>query len=479
MIRVRQHLQEEDGIALITALLAVVILTGLVVVFLSRSIVETRASGNARDFETAVHAAEAGSDLVISELNRDETYATETAGGTTVEAPDSTADERDWTLGHLPDMRNSATWIARENGEAYAIRPVDSAGEPLDVIYAAGAIPSFGHDNARIRVLKLQVAQDDFTPDHALLSDSDVRMKGSAAFVMAGCDAAAPDPDKCIADVHTNQSFNAESETVVHGTVTSAGGSCTSSAPVVDCLGSDDGVAEQPIPPFSARDFYRPGEQASGVDWYDLCPDGTVKEGSGAGPCNGAQVWPSPDESGTRFRGWRHQTTGSWSGWVGNPVSSGVFYVHRSDARVNGSEGEGQQAVTVLVETDASKPGTTGTLEVGGFPRIRAALDDVLMITDRDFSMEGGEELSTDPADDCENRTETQFSGFIGVGEQAKMSGAAMLRGAMIVQDEEDLHSAVQRGLNDEFAGQMCLDFDPDMVIDMSGHWVITYWNEL
>lgn len=479
MTRWRQHLQDEDGLALITALLAVVILSGLVVVFLGRAITETRASAFSQSFETAVHAAEASSDFVIRELNRDDDYVTVNAAGVTVTEPDG-VDERTWTLDRLGEMRGSDTWVETADGEAFAIRPVDDEGKPVNVIYAAGAIPSFDAERASIRVLKLQVAQDDFTPNYALLSDTNVTMKGSAMFAVAGCDYANPDPEVCIADVHTNQTFDAGSGPKVHGTVTSAGGSCTSGAPAIECLGSDEGVATQPIPAFSARDFYRPNTELNqdpgGQDmgWFDLCPDKTVKAGSGGGPCTGEQIWPSATETGTRFRGWRHQTTGSWSGWVGNPVGAGAFYVYRSDVRVNGSAGDDQRSVSVIVETDPTQPLTTGSLQVGGYPRIQSAFDDVLMITDRDFAMAGGE--SGPPA--CDTRTKTQFSGFIGVGEQATMSGAAMLSGAMIIQDKSDDHKLVERH-NDEFAGEMCLDFDPDMVIDLTGYWVITYWNEL
>lgn len=489
MSRFRRHWESEDGVALVTALLAVLVISGLVVIMVSRSISETRASASSRDFETAIHAAEAGSDLVIRALNRQDDgdpYYSIDADDKAIEAPADGADERAWALdlheGTEYDMVDAPTWIEGENGQAYAVRPVVDASaadpEPIDVIYAVGAIPSFDAERASIRVIKLQVDQDFFEPNYALLSDHDVTMSGDAAFVVEDCDYDDPDPDDCIADVHTNKSFDSGGDTKVHGSVSSAGGSCTGDAAAIECLGSDDGVAEQPIPPFSARDFYRPGEEQGDVDWYDLCPDQTIKEGSTAGPCNGEQLWPSEDESGTRYRGWRWRAQGDFEGWSGNPVDSGVFYIYRADARVNGTAGDDPVSATVILETHPDdNPSGTGALEVGGAPRMQPAMkDDVLIVADRDFSMEGG--LGTD--DPCSERDNMQFSGFIGVGEQVKMAGNAMLRGAMVVQDKEDWHPLVQRGSNDDgFDGEMCLDFDPSLVVDLAGHWVITYWNEL
>lgn len=489
MSRFRERLQDDDGVALVTALLAVLIISGLVLVMVSRSISETRASAGSRDFETAIHAGEAASDLVIRELNRQDgpkDYYSVDADGKAIEVPAAGEDEKAWALalheGTEYEMEGAPTWIEGVNGQAYAVRPViDSAAtnpEPLDVIYAVGAIPSFDADRARIRVIKLQVAQDFFEPNYALLSDHKVTMGGDAAFVVDGCDYDNPDPDECIADVHTNDSFHSGGETKVHGSVSSAGGSCTGDAAAIECLGSDDGVAEQPIPPFSARDFYRPGEEQGDVDWYDLCPDRTIKEGSTAGPCTGDQLWPSPDAPGTRYRGWRWQSTGQFDGWSGNPIDKGVYYIYRADARVNGTAGDDVVSATVILETHPdNNPSGTGSLEVGGEPRMQPAMkDDVLIITDRDFKMEGG--LGAD--DPCDARDNVQFSGFIGVGEQVKMAGNAMLHGAMIVQDKEDWHPMVERGSQDDgFFGEMCLDFDPTLVVDLQGHWVITFWNEL
>jgi hypothetical protein len=486
MSRFRERLHPEDGVALVTALLAVLIISGLVLVMVSRSIAETRASAGSRDFETAIHAGEAASDLVIRELNRQDgpkDYYSVDAVGTAIEAPEAGVDEKAWALDlHRSgdyEMVDAPTWIEGQNGQAYAVRPVVDASapnpEPLDVIYAVGAIPSFDADRARIRVLKIQVAQDFFEPNYALLSDHTVTMGGSARFISPGCDYSDPDPDVCIADVHTNKSFTSGGSTRVHGTVSSAGGSCTGDAAALECL--DMGVAEQPIPPFSARDFYRPGTEQGDVDWYDLCPDRTIKEGSTGGPCTGEQLWPSDDATGTRYRGWRWRSQGQFDGWSGNPVDPGVFYVYQADARVNGSAGSGQVSATVIVESDPAAPAKTGALEVAGSPKIQPAMkDDVLIITDRDLTIEGGAGASSACADD----DAIQFAGFVGVGEQVKMAGNARLHGAMIVQDKDDKHMLVQRGSNnDGFFGTMCLNFNPNLVVDMAGHWVITYWNEL
>ncbi len=470
--------RDEEGIALITALLAVLILGGLSAVFVSRATTETRASGASRDHEVAIHTAEAAADVQIAALNALDTHVTLDNAGVAVQGPASDDVAAQWARGLLDRMAGSDAWIDGDTGQAYAVRPVDTDGEPANAIYAVGATPSFDAPNARVRVIKMQVAQDNFIPRFALLTDGSLKLGGNAAIVSPTCDTNVP--ETCIADVHVNEGFtNPGGASTIEGQVRVAGGTCPSGVTAVNgCV--DDDVAPYPIPAFTARSFYMrdldqlradpdPGRL---VEWYDLCPDGTVRSPSSGGPCTGTQLWPA-DDSANNFRGWDWKA--SQNEWSSTNLDSGVFYVYRANASVNGSAGEGQRAVSIIVEGGGVSANRSGNLEIKGNPALQAALPDVLFITDRDLAMSGT--ASGGSGTEC-GQDGASYSGVIGVVEQIDVGGTVELRGAIIVRDETDDSNVVQRN-NASIHGTMCLQYDDNLAIDLTGIWVVTFWNEL
>jgi hypothetical protein len=470
--------QDEAGVALITALLAVLILSGLAVVFVSRATAETRASGNSRNHEVAIHTAEAAADVQIAELNALDTHVTRDNSNVEVQGPATGVDENTWARSLLPRMRDSDAWVEGDSGEAYAVRPVDAAGDAVQAIYAVGATPGFAAPNAQIRVIKMQVAQDNFIPRFALLTDGHLKFGGNAAIVHPDCDVA--QPETCVADVHVNKGFtNPGNSSTVQGQVRVAGGACPSGVTAVNGCADTD-VAPYPIPEFTARSFYMrdldklrsdpdPGRL---VEWYDLCPNGTVRSPSTAGPCTGGQLWPA-DDTGNNFRGWDWKP--SQNEWSSTNLDSGVFYVYRANASINGSAGVGQRAVSVIVEGGGVSPNRSGNLEIKGNPALQAALPDVLFITDRDLAMSGT--ASGGSGTEC-GQDGASYSGVIGVVEQLDVGGTVDLRGAILVRDQTDESNVVQRN-NASISGTMCLQYDDNLAIDLTGIWVVTFWNEL
>jgi hypothetical protein len=495
---VRRIDRDEAGIALMMALLAMLILGGMAAVFMSRANTEARASGASRDHESAVHVAEAAADNQVRYANLDDDHVTRDRSGTMISvASGSLGEEERWALGLLASMRPDETgtasqaWIEVDGGEGYAVRPLDSSttpNEPMNVVYGVGAVPSFDHPNARVRVIKLQIAQDQFIPEFALLTDGALRFGGNAEIVVPGCDAStvASAQATCIADVHTNQTFtNPGNASVIEGRVSQVEGTCPSGVTATNgCVDSTGGVADREVPEFRARDFYNRGDdfnpdpEGQTVEWYDLCPPGkpvataTVRR-PGTEPCaiGSEQVWPLSGDSSSTFRGWKWQA----NMWQASSVGAGVFYVYHADAKVTGSEGSQQRAVSILVEQNPSAKGSSGALDISGNPKLQAALDSVLFVTDTDLDLHGTATGGTGTS--CGD-TETSFSGFMGVREQLKTQGTVELRGAIIVRDVADDHNLVQR-TNQGVGGTMCLEFDKDLVIDFTGLWVITYWNEL
>jgi hypothetical protein len=494
----RKHHRDEDGIAMITALLAVVILSGLAIVFVARATTETVASGASRDHESAVHVAEAAADNQVRFANLNDDHVTADRSGVAISVdPASLGDEEAWARGLLgvmrPDGAGNASngWVTMDGGEGYAVRPHDTvADEPMNVIYGVGAVPSFDAANARVRVIKLQIDQDRFIPEFALLTDGALRFGGNAAIVVPGCDTSTADQAQatCIADVHTNKAFtNPGNASTIQGRVSQVDGTCPSGITAVNgCVDAGDGVAPKEIPVFSSRDFYNrdadkfnPDPEGQSVEWFDLCPPGkpiagvaTVRR-PGTEPCmaGSEQIWPHPDTPGSTFRGWRWQA----NQWQASAIGAGVFYVYHADAKVTGSDGPGQRAVSIIVEQNPTSKGSSGSLDLSGNPKMQAALQNVLFVTDADLDMHGTTTGGTGTS--C-GETETSFAGFIGVGEQLKTQGTVELRGAVIERDRADDHNLVQR-TNAGVGGTMCLEFDKDLVIDFTGIWVITFWNEL
>lgn len=479
----RERLDREDGVALIYVLFATVIISGLVVVFMSRVLFENRSTANARDHEAAVHVAEAGAESLFSHINAEEEtnkYVTEDASED-LHKYDGSVDEEEWAIQAARD--DPGGLVDTEYGQGYGIRPLDGSDVPLDVVYGVGFVPYMDAPNERVRVLKMQISRRYFSPDHALLTGGDLEFGGNAEILAPGCDP--DDEDTCNADVHANGNVDVSgSAHTIQGDLTATGS--ISGSPNTEGGSSAGDEEEEPVPSVRARDFYgrdvtynSDPQTGESVDWYDLCDDGVIREPASS-PCTGDVVWPTGDGS-TSFLGWSFQA--GQNTWRATDVEAGVFYVHHADARVRGSAGDGQRAVTVLLETDDDRPGQTGSLEMSGNPNLVSALPDTLFVADRDLKLKGtsnGGQVDDDTCDpdddpDCD---EQRYEGFLFAREQIDVSGTVHLSGAIVSEDDEDLHGLVTRstaGIN----GTMNLDYDDDLKIDLSGKVTVEFWNEL
>lgn len=487
--------REEEGIALLTVLLFAIVLGGMVVVFVARSINESDQSRISRDYEGALHTAEAAADELLGDLNlEDEDNPIITTNSTTgdmhVYNPSSPpADEEVWAIGLA--AADTGALIDTDVGQAYAIRPMvegSSPAEPVQTIWAVGFVPSFDSPNRQTRVIKLQIERQPFEPKGALQTDGDLDMSGGAEILDPDCDPASPDQETCNADVlvNGNWTFGGVGSYEVQGDMRIAGGNCPASPNTTggECYDQTQGVDASPVQPFQARDFYNrnctdsdgdgdaenlnPDSELQRVACYDLCPDGTISSPAASGPCTGAEVWPAGSSS-TNYRGWKWQA----GQWRSTDVEAGMYYVYHADAVVNGSDPGTEnsvRAVTIIVEQDPANPSNSGSLDVGGNPRMEPAFPDVQFVVDGDLKMGGT------PGGSC--GTGSVLSGFIGVTEQISISGTVDINGAMVVQDAEQEHGLVTR-TNDGIGGTMCLDYNPKLSIDITGIYAITFWNEL
>lgn len=494
MLLDRLH-HEEHGVALISALFAVLVLTGLATLFVSRATNESRFSGHSQRFETVLHSAEAGADRELAQANGDPLYTTENPDtfSSYEMGPAVLADEQlqrstviGWALAandNDPATEPGAT-VRRDGATFFGVRPADDSGTgtPLDLVFAVGFVPALDRSvdteaeippGTQVRVVKYTIAQDYFTPVFALHTGADLTFGGNAQILSEGCDAAAPD-DNCDANIQVNGELqNPGTASTVEGQVRVAGGACPTIGSTGGCVDQDDGVEEEPVPVVTARQFYdrydsdfTPDQGGQNVAWFDLCPDGRVYEPSPLGPCTSTTaVWP--DGAQTNWLGW----TFSNGKWKATSVSAGVFYVYRADVEINGSDAGSDptkpRAVSVFVESDPAQASSTGSITVTGNPKLEAAFPDVLFIADRDVRMKGVPSGGT-----------SEYSGFISSYEQLAAGGTVVVTGALLVQDREDLHPEVTR-LTDGVDGTMTLNYDRSLSIDLLGYYTITHWSEI
>lgn len=496
--------RDEAGVALIYALFAVLILAGMSTVFAARAISESRATASNRDREAAVHVAEAGAEELIDRINVEETRTVKViTEGPPHDDPAGTIDdhtlpvpsgmtEDEWVtaLAESHYQRDSGSAVTTEVGQAYAVRPLDGSGQATPVVYAVGFVPGVDTDpstagiqtrDRQVRVLRMQIARRYFQPDKALQTDGNLEFGGNAEIISPGCDPSLPTEEDCNADVHANGDVTVSGGSQeIQGALTASG---TISGSPNTAVGSPTGGEEiQETPEVHARDFYDRQNVTFNTDpetgqtpkWWDLCPDGTIRPKSTAGPCQSSTVEAQPiGNQHTEFLGWRFKN----GQWQAKAVESGVFYVYQTRASISGSAGSDHRAVSVFVEyavPAASSLDRSGSLELSGNPKLTAAYPDVLFVLDRDLDMQGNvNQSSCDGADSAAIR-----SGLIAVGEQLKTQGTVDVQGAVLVQDLYDWDDLVQR-TNDGIGGTMCLQFDENLDIDLPGKVTIEFWNEL
>lgn len=501
---------DESGMALLYAIFAVVILTGLVVVFVARSVNLASHTGQSRDREAAIHVAEGGAEAYIAAMNREGELLVDqhvTAGATptgytdngdglitydppTGLSPDELeAWETDWALAVAGE--NTGQLFTTSAGEAFGIRPTTADGTAAeDLLFGVGFVPSHdawasGAQRAQMRVIKLRINRHYIRPDHALLLGGGLTLGGNAEIRSPGCDTTTPTADACDADVHANGDVKLTGGAHEIEGKLSTSGTIDGTANTTPDGNSFSGEQEEPMPDLHARDFYNRGTQLNTdpggepVGTYDLCSDGVVRDPS-AEPCTGALVWPDPSDPTTNFSGWTFSDGGGKPKWKAQKVGPGYFYVHHADAEVNGTAGSTARAVTIIVESNPGNPSQTGSLVTTGNPSMVSALPDVLFVVDRDIRMKGSANAGT--KETCDEATETcdtqRYEGFIYAREQLAVGGTVDLAGAIIAEDLEDIHGEVTRNTAG-ISGTMYLDYDRTLQIDAAGIVVIEYWNEL
>jgi Tfp pilus assembly protein PilX len=483
----------DDGMALPSVLLAILILSGLSAVFVAVSMAQSGATGSTRDFENAVHAAEAGAEQVITRINVSPKNAYTTGHQWT-----SPADEKAWAL----DIARAASptdehRISTSNGWGYGIRPVDAYGKPMDVLYGVGEVTA--SSGTRNRVVKMQIDVGMYTVAHAILTHGSAKIDKSSVQVTGKS-----------ANVHTNSHLQL-SNPVIAGKVTA----CRPGSTSVGCVGSannsgtyrkpNDGTAYSPevsqppvpVPGIDAEEWYEkrfePKYSGSWFDpanptgafgsppdpttydglWFDMCirPGETyatvqVPAMEGGTPCSGTwqSAWTAkqvvrlmprvscgggfeydtqPGESkGGLFKGW-HAHSSRWH--LCHVPGDGIFYAV-GGYPINIDKDHPESAKVKIL--------TDGAITVKGTRSFEPAMEDLLFAAEKPITIEGGPH---------------QLRGVISTQEHLNLKGTAYLEGAVMAQ------GTAQSTISDNFH----INYDGSMRVPFGGTTRITAWNEL
>jgi hypothetical protein len=315
----RLTLGSDDGFGMILVVGYAVIIS-LVVTVSVATVNSLLRSGNGHvQYGQAVDSAEAGIDQTLARLSKNANYS---PAGSSVPAqwangfPDSRT-ERAWVLATANTVLSTNPSLLQKTaqGEFLALRPIN-----VHTIYSIGWEPS-RIAAKRVRVLRNDYNFSGYTPTNAILANGNVSLSGS--FSLADNAGTAIPPS-----VHTEGVLLkcSASVTVPNGTsLASVGGG-----------GCGDSDTSQSVPQMNPRDLYTAYSGSYASSWYDLCPDGTVRQPSTA-PCTGTQL--------ASTRGW------SWSiytrTWTSPGPQTGIYYAYQGNVDLTAS---GTPQVTVISE---------------------------------------------------------------------------------------------------------------------------------
>jgi len=453
----RDRAAAEDGFALVGAVFAMFVLTGLSVIFVSMALSESKATGVSRDFEHAVHAAEAGADRIVARVNDNASYVT---GHPWTLAANATPDEqRAWAVAQFEAARTAsprpASMADVPQGLAMGIRPHDAvSGVPRDEVFGVGEIA--GAYGAELRVVKLGFDRGLYTATHALLTGGLLTVSGDSLI------------DGTAGNVHTNGDLIVPGNTSIIGNATASGDYSVTGHPTVGGV-SGGGYPSAPLPRVDVRSLYgqRSNYAGSGAtpydgSWFDLCPDGRVHAPAptGGDPCTG----PALSVAGTRYIGW--EPSGEKWQQLDDEAYDGIFYVYQRNVQISGNGGSPGAPVgmTVLCEaTPDGQGGRSGNIAVSGNPALAPRLGDLLFAADRDIEIAGNPDQG--------------YDGFIAAHEAIKFNGNPYLKGAAVAEGAPDTPGSPLP--DNTVSGNARITYNGDLSVPLSAVVRITAWNEL
>jgi hypothetical protein len=333
-MRERRNDRDEAGFALILVVGMSLVMMTLMIVGATIAVNSLRSSRNHSSFESAMAVAEAGVDKTLAILQVDTSYNPCSCSFTAAELA-SASSEQAAAKSKLLAYANSLGTLPKTNqGDYVAIRPLGA-----QKVFAMSWVPSRGAPGAKSRFVKAEYLFSPYKPGNALAAQGDIVFDGGSVTVEQSGTTC---PNAAAAPVHANGSITGTANSnCVTGDVTASGGYAMSGSVGT---GSGGGTPLETIPTIDPRAIYTNADVNADPNnvnnWYDLCPDGTVKAKAASTPCTGATL------AGTGlttvapgYRGWTYSKSGNlvtWNMGIADSQFSGVYYVYQGDAFVNG-----------------------------------------------------------------------------------------------------------------------------------------------
>lgn len=483
----KQRLANDTGVGIIVVLGISTFIMILIVTAASMARNALNMSVHRTNYESALASAEAGIDTTLGQLQTayDEYSAdypvpgqanaqfdAPTCAGSPVTAPshfDTAEQEKTWAVAELTDLvaENPACLVTTESGQFAVLKPstplVSGRYPGFGRVYSMGWAPYRGAKNESSRMVKAEYVFLPYAAQSAILTSGNLRIESSTLV------STATGYNPALAGVHSNGVISAVGNPTVYGAVTSTGTSTASSTRFMSNDGGQVSTAPRvSIPRVNARSFYFSAPNSDAVAmarWFDLCPDGTVRQWSSDGPCSGAE------NSSAVGIGWSHDSDDSlWT--AGRNSVSGVFYVHEGDIDV----GTGNASIpNITVIASSANAGTCATKRYGNISwdhyDMRApAFRNLFMLADADIE------------------TGSNFT----AGNRGT-SGTAVTSGMFIAGDQLSMQTSSQGAVGSVIAADRCTTsslvtenvvknpavyFDPDGDSPFSDIITTTLWLE-
>ncbi|MEW6581900.1 MAG: hypothetical protein AB1416_03985 [Actinomycetota bacterium] len=407
----------------------------------------TSSSGHVR-YEQALHLAENGIDQTLARVQKDRTYANAPALPEGLYAGSA---ERAW----VETQAMAATPQRAPQGEFVAIKP---AGR--NVVYGVGWIPDRANAK-RTRIVKAEYLLSAFSPAHAVLVGGDLSITGNPTIDGSGGNVHANgDLGNTAADLDIAGSPAVSGDATTAGTLTvsgspaiggrSAGGEPQIDIPFIDPLTEWMRHAKSPV--YSAN-------------WYDLCPDGTVRAPDGASPCAGTILASGLGAGHASFRGF-HLSGDTWEMSGNDGGYHGVYYARDGNIRVTGSPATRANPwrATLIADGggDTCPSIGSGDVDVAGNPNMVAYVEGLLILAGRDVDVSG-------------NPNQASYLGLIAAHEQVDLSGTPDIVGAVLAEDACD--SSGQGG--DRITGNAHITYDGALEVPIGTVIRTSLWLEL
>ena len=463
----RRRLTDERGIAMVSVVLMGAILFGIAATVMTRNISDYNQVRSDRRFEQAIQVADSGVDHTLYKVGATPSYTTP---GDTLPADYGSwtlAAEETWVRANVVDN----PVVTTPEGEWATIRPRNTAGELVDVIYSVGYVPT-REDPFKVRIIRAAFDMAPFVPGAAVLTDGDLHISGQAHIGGSA------------GNVHSNGDVTLEGSPTIDGYASASGNYTIIGVPTVgDPANSGPNKPPREVPLVDPRENYVMSE-------YDLCPNGDVRTGpsySGADgppnttglPCGGALLGNAATPP-TEYKAWdRHLGSDPSKGarWrLDGPTGhDGVYYIYQGSAEVSGAPGKTTPwSVTIFAEaTPASggEPGhcphVGGDIDVSGNPTMRRhdKAQPLQFVAGRDLKVAGN------PG--------TTYEGVLAAHEQFSLSGSPTVKGVVIANDYCDSTGSPVPIPLVEITGSATITYDGNLEVPLGRRVRTTHWNEI